>query len=54
MSKTMSKIRQAWDENPLAVIAVAAGVMMAASRLIDSLSGIRSRAAYARRMDRRR
>jgi hypothetical protein len=53
MSKTMTKLRQAWDENPLAVIAIASAAMMATSRLIDSLSGIRSRSAYAKRMKRK-
>lgn len=46
------KLEEAWNENPLLVIGVAAGFMMAASKLIDSVSGIRSRQAYARRMNR--
>jgi hypothetical protein len=50
----MSKIREAWNENPLLVIGVAAGFMMATSKLIDSVSGIRSRSAYAKRMNRGR
>jgi hypothetical protein len=53
MSKAMSNFRKAWDENPLAVIAIAAAAMMATSRLIDSLSGIQSRSAYAKRMKRK-
>lgn len=52
-STAVRKLEEAWNENPLLVIGVAAGFMMAASRLIDSVSGIRSRAAYAKRMNRR-
>lgn len=48
----VSRLEEAWNENPLLVIGVAAGLMMAASKLIDSVSGIRSRQAYARRMNR--
>ena len=51
-STAIQKLEEAWNENPLLVIGVAAGFMMAASKLIDSLSGIRSRQAYARRMNR--
>lgn len=51
-STAVRKLEEAWNENPLLVIGVAAGFMMAASKLIDSVSGIRSRQAYARRMNR--
>lgn len=46
-----SAVRQlhtAWNDNPLAVIAVGAGALVAVSKVIDSLSGIQSRRAYAK------
>jgi hypothetical protein len=46
--KALDKIKEAWDENPLGVAIVAAGLLTAAGKLIDSISGIQSRRAYAR------
>lgn len=45
----MDKIKQAWNENPIGVAIVATGVCTALAKLIDSVSGIQSRRAYARR-----
>lgn len=36
MNKAMDKIKQAWNENPLAVLAVAAVVATAAAKLMDA------------------
>lgn len=48
MSEGLNKLKRAWNDNPLAVIAVAALTMRSAARLMDSLSGIQSKRAYAR------
>lgn len=47
------RIQQAWNENPLAVIAVASGAAFAAAKLIDSLNGTRNSRAWAKEVDRR-
>lgn len=46
--KAADKIREAWNENPMGVAIVVAGVFTALAKLIDSVSGVRSRNAYAR------
>lgn len=48
--KIPTNLKQAWDENPIGVIGVAALAATAASKLIDSVSGVQSRRAYAKRM----
>jgi len=50
-NKAVQNLKRQWDENPLNVIAVGAGAAIAASKLIDSLSGVQSRRAYAKRMN---
>lgn len=49
--KIPANLKQAWNENPIAVIGVSALAVTAASKLIDSLSGVQSRRAYAKKMD---
>ena len=48
--KIPTNLKQAWDENPIATIGVAAMAATAAAKLIDSISGVQSRRAYAKRM----
>jgi hypothetical protein len=45
------KLKQQWDENPVAVIAVGALALTAAAKVIDSLSAAQGRRAYARQVD---
>lgn len=45
------KLKKAWNDNPLACIAIGALAVGATAKLIDSLSGVQSRNAYARRMN---
>lgn len=45
------RLKKAWDENPLAVIAVAGLAITAAAKLIDSLSAAQGRRAYAKQID---
>ena len=49
VSTAKDKLVQAWNENPTMVIAVASGLMMATSRLIEAISGVASKRAYAKR-----
>lgn len=41
------KLKQAWNENPIGVAIVAAAVMTAAAKLIDSVGSYQSKRAYA-------
>lgn len=45
------KVKKAWDENPLAVVAVGAFAATAAAKLIDAMSAAQGRRAYARQID---
>jgi len=42
------KIKEAWNENPIGVAIVVAGLFTASARLIEAVSGVRSKNAYAR------
>jgi hypothetical protein len=48
MTEGLNKLKRAWNDNPLAVIAVGALTMRSAARLLDALSGIQSKRAYAK------
>lgn len=52
-SKPVIKIRQKFEEDPLAVTVVGSIAVTAVAKLIDSLSAARGRRAYARDVDRR-
>jgi len=47
------KIKRAWNENPLAVIAIGTLATGAAAKFIDAVSGAQSRRAYARQINRK-
>lgn len=47
-----TRLKQEWNENPMQVLLVGAMVAGAAAKLLDAASGVRSRNAYARRMNR--
>jgi hypothetical protein len=47
----VEKILRAFDENPLAVITVAAMAMTAVAKLIDAVGGVQSRRAYAKQVN---
>ena len=53
MNKAMTKIKQAWEENPLAVIAVGAVAVTAAAKLIDSCASANNSRAWKKEVDRR-
>lgn len=45
------KLKKAWDENPVAVIAVGAFALTAVAKTVDSLSAAQGRRAYAKQVD---
>lgn len=45
------KLKRAWDENPLACIAIGALAVTAAAKLIDAASAAQGRKAYARQIN---
>lgn len=49
-----TRIKQAWEENPMQVAIVGAAVATAAAKLIDTASSVRSRNAYAKQINRKR
>jgi len=49
--KAWDKIKKAWDENPLLVIAVGTAAVTALGKLVDAVGSIPSKRAYAKRMN---
>lgn len=49
----LKKIENAWNENPLLVIGVATGAMMAASKLITSMSAVNNSRTWKKEVNRR-
>lgn len=45
------KLKKQWDDNPLAVITVAAFAATAAAKLIDAVGAAQGRRAYARQVN---
>jgi len=52
--KWTDRLKRSYNENPIAFMGAAAMLASGAAKLIDSMSGVKSRRAYARRMDRPR
>jgi len=48
--KGLKKLKEMWDESPVAVLAAAGAAFMGASKLIDAISGVQSKRAYARQV----
>jgi hypothetical protein len=46
-SKAWSKIKEAWDQNPMGVAIVVTAVFTATAKLIDSVGSYQSKKAYA-------
>lgn len=53
MKKTLTQIKAAWNENPLAVITVGAAAVTAVAKLIDAGSAAQGRRAYAKQVNHR-
>lgn len=47
LNRGLEKLKEAWNENPIGVCVVAAAVMTAAGKLIDSIGSYQSKKAYA-------
>lgn len=54
MNKAWSKIKQAWEDNPLAVITVGALAATAASKLLHEIVAAKNAKTWEREVDRRR
>ena len=50
-SRAIDKIKDAWNDNPLLVIGVATGAVIAISRIIDAVSSAQGRRAYAKQVN---
>jgi hypothetical protein len=50
--KAMDKLKEAWNENPLMVIAVVGAALAGAGKFIDASGSVVSKWAYARRIKR--
>ena len=48
------KIVQLWNERPAEVIMGVTGLFLATAKIIEAASGVASKRAYAKRMNRRR
>lgn len=53
MNKAMDRLRQAWEENPIAVIAVASLAATAAAKLLDASTARSNARAWSKEVDRR-
>jgi len=49
-SKAIDKLKEAWNENPLMVMAVVGAALAGAGKFIDASGSIVSKWAYARRI----
>lgn len=52
-SEAIAKLKDGWDENPYAVIALATGVIYATSRLLSAVAASRNSRAWKKEVDRR-
>lgn len=53
MQNAKDKLRKAWDDNPLAVIGVAATATIALGKLFDGIANINRSRAWRKEVDRR-
>jgi hypothetical protein len=53
MNKAAQKIKQAWDENPLAVVAVASTAVFAVAKLMDATTARKNAKAWQIEVQRR-
>jgi hypothetical protein len=53
MNKATDKIKQAWDENPLAVVAVASTAVFAVAKLMDATTARMNAKSWKTEVNRR-
>jgi hypothetical protein len=46
----VNKLMTAWEENPLLVITIVSGLMVASAKVVDTASSVQSRRAYAKQV----
>jgi hypothetical protein len=51
--RAWAKIKKAWDDDPMVVILITNGAIIAISKLIDAAAGVQSKRAYAKRMNKK-
>jgi Ni,Fe-hydrogenase III small subunit len=51
MENWKTRIKKAWDENPMQVVAIGAVAATAVAKVADSMSSVRSRRAYVRQVN---
>ena len=47
MNEGLRKLKRKWDEDPVTVLCVGVGVLVAAAKFIDAVSAAKGRHAYA-------
>jgi hypothetical protein len=50
----VSKLMTQWEENPLLVITIVSGFMVASAKVVDTASSVQSRRAYARQINKKK
>lgn len=53
MNNAVNKLKQAWNENPVAVIAVATGAVIATAKVLDSVTAVQNSRSWKKEVDRR-
>lgn len=46
----VDKIMTTWEENPMLVITIVSGLMVASAKVVDTASSVQSRRAYAKQV----
>lgn len=52
--KAWSKIKEAWDDNPMLVVTIATAAVAALGKLIDAAGSIQSKRAYAKQFSKKK
>jgi hypothetical protein len=50
----IDKIMTTWEENPMLVITIVSGLMVASAKVVDTASSVQSRRAYARQINKKK
>jgi hypothetical protein len=53
LDKAKTRIREAWEENPLLVIGVGAAAVTAAAKALDSMTAAKNSRTWQKEVDRR-
>lgn len=53
MKNAKDKIKQAWEENPMAVIAIASGTALAVAKVIDAMTAVENSRTWRKEVNRR-